>query len=318
MAQTENKSGRIIRSTLIRMYPGSFLYAIMFTFMFVIDSIIAGNALGEEALAAVAFGLPGYGAFLALMAAIVHGTGLRVTWAKGRADHPGFQRAFMGGLVFAGLAGIVFMAVILIFSAPIAKVFGGAKATEEIYQYSLLYLRCCATMVFLSAISGALRENIGVIGYQTERAVLGVVLVYRSLDYCTEEFCSEDSSSMDSWPESWLADSCSEDPCGIMNRTTPITSMNIDMNWEVDNTPTVPLWSALKNSITVLPMLYIIRYNAPVLPAGRSLVEYMKNIAAIMNRQALDISCVGISGTPFGAYCEWVNVTLIHVSASMP
>ena len=163
MEQTKKNVGKLIRSTLIKMYPGSFLYALMIGFMYMVDSILAGNTLGAEAIAAVAIGLPCYGMFLALMNAIVHGTSLRVTWAKGRADQKEFQRAFAGGLTFAGIAGLLFMTIVIVLSVPMTAAFGGAKATKEISDYVIIYLRCCAPMIFFSAISGSVRECIGVL-----------------------------------------------------------------------------------------------------------------------------------------------------------
>ncbi|ETP71770.1 hypothetical protein UYO_2237 [Lachnospiraceae bacterium JC7] len=67
-------NSKIIRNTIIRMFPGAMLFATMFGLMYMVDNIIAGNALGPEAIAAVALAMPGYGMFLALMNAIVHGT----------------------------------------------------------------------------------------------------------------------------------------------------------------------------------------------------------------------------------------------------
>lgn len=171
-ARTNNS--QIIRKTLLRMYPGTLIYATMLGFMYMVDNIIAGNVMGPEAIAAVAIALPSYGMFLALMNAIVHGTCLRITWAKGRANQGEFQRAFAGGLTLAAISGLFFSGVILFFSEKLTLSFGGAKSTEAVCRYSLLYLRFCAPMVFLSSISGCVRETIGVLGYQTERAFLGL------------------------------------------------------------------------------------------------------------------------------------------------
>lgn len=81
MEEARSNSGQIIRKTLIRMYPGTLVYATMLGFMYMVDNIIAGNAMGPEAIAAVAIALPSYGMFLALMNAIVHGTCLRI-WSS--------------------------------------------------------------------------------------------------------------------------------------------------------------------------------------------------------------------------------------------
>ena len=174
MDGVRKNNGQIIRKTLMRMYPGTLVYATMLGFMYMVDNIIAGNVMGPEAIAAVAIAMPSYGMFLALMNAIVHGTCLRITWAKGRANHGEFRRAFAGGLTLAAVSGLFFTGVILFFSEKMILCFGGSKSTEAICRYSLLYLRFCAPMVFLSSISGCVRETIGVLGYQTERAFLGL------------------------------------------------------------------------------------------------------------------------------------------------
>ena len=174
MEEARDNSSQIIRKTLIRMYPGTLVYATMLGFMYMVDNIIAGNAMGPEAIAAVAIALPSYGMFLAFMNAIVHGTCLRITWAKGRANHEEFQRAFAGGITLAALFGLIFTGVILFFSEKLVLGFGGSKSSGEICKYSLLYLRFCAPMVFLSSISGSVQETIGVLGYQMERASLGL------------------------------------------------------------------------------------------------------------------------------------------------
>ncbi len=175
MKNTNKKIGKLIGTTLLKMYPGSFLHALMFGFLFMVDSILAGNTIGAEAISAVAIGLPCYGLFLALVNAIIHGTSLRVTWAKGRADQNEFQRAFVGGLTFAGMVGLFFTILVLVLAVPLTAAFGGAKTTPEIADYALLYVRCSAPMIFFMALSGSLRECVAVLGYQTERAVLGII-----------------------------------------------------------------------------------------------------------------------------------------------
>ena len=50
MEEPRANSGQIIRKTLIRMYPGTLVYATMLGFMYMVDNIIAGNAMGPEAM----------------------------------------------------------------------------------------------------------------------------------------------------------------------------------------------------------------------------------------------------------------------------
>ena len=139
MKSTNKKIGKLIGTTLLKMYPGSFLHALMFGFLFMVDSILAGNTIGAEAISVVAIGLPCYyGLFLALVNAIIHGTSLKVTWAKGRADQNEFQRTFVGGLTFAGMVGLFFTILVLVLAVPLTAAFGGAKTTPEIADYALL------------------------------------------------------------------------------------------------------------------------------------------------------------------------------------
>ena len=62
-----------------------------------IDSIIAGLNLGAKGIAAVALGVPGYGVLAAVIYSLIHGSGLRMIWAKGHSDDRGALRAFNGG-----------------------------------------------------------------------------------------------------------------------------------------------------------------------------------------------------------------------------
>ena len=87
----------------------------------------------------------------------------------------------------------------------------------------------------------------------------------------------------------------------MKNKAIPSISMNIDMNCEVDKMPTVPRWSFLNISITERPILYMMRYNAPHLPSGRSFFAYKNSRPAIIKHPALENSWVGYNGTPFGA-----------------
>ena len=172
--RTEGTS-RLIRGTLIKMVPAASLNTLLVCVMFMIDMMLAGSMLGMEAISAVAIASPGTSLFIALSTAVMHGTGLRVIWAKGRADHEGFRRAFNGGLTLAIEVGLVFAVVILVFARPLVFLFGGANSTAEVSDLAFLYLRWCAPMIFLTFVNGVLGETISNLGYQVERAVMTVV-----------------------------------------------------------------------------------------------------------------------------------------------
>ena len=120
----------MVRKNLMVMYPGAVMYGLAFSVMLMMANIIAGNILGPEGIAAfsctfwlteVALGVPGYGIVVALIYALIHGTCLRLSWAKGRGVQEGFVRAFSGGLTFIGGVGVLFTLIILTLAGPIVN-----------------------------------------------------------------------------------------------------------------------------------------------------------------------------------------------------
>ena len=83
---SEIYSGNSIRKNIISTYPGAVLYGLLFNITLMIDSIIAGGNLGAAGIEAVALGVPGYGVLAAVIYSLIHGSGLRMIWAKGCAD----------------------------------------------------------------------------------------------------------------------------------------------------------------------------------------------------------------------------------------
>ena len=92
---TKQSSGNVIRKNIISNYSGAVLYGLLYNVALMIDSIIAGLSLGPSGIAAVVLGVPGYGVLAAIIYSIIHGSGLRMIWAKGHADHQKFNSAFL-------------------------------------------------------------------------------------------------------------------------------------------------------------------------------------------------------------------------------
>lgn len=174
---TERSSGKVIRENIISNYPGAVIYGLLFNVSLMIDSIIAGWNLGTGGIAAVALGVPGYGVPAAIIYSLIHGSGLRMIWAKGRADHRGFHRAFSGGATLAGLAGLVFAVLIYVFSDDIVVLCGGDMLDPSIRHSAVIYLCYCAPLVFLTALGKVLQEYMNVMGLQTARAALDAINV---------------------------------------------------------------------------------------------------------------------------------------------
>ena len=157
------------------MYPGAVLYGLFFNIALVLDSIIAGHALGADGITAIALGMPGYGAIAAIIYSLIHGSGLRMIWAKGHADNEGYRRAFNGGGTLVGLVGFVFAVLIFAFAGDIVLFCGGDMVEPDIRHSATVYLSFCAPNVFLTALGMLLQEVLNVYGFQRARAALGVV-----------------------------------------------------------------------------------------------------------------------------------------------
>lgn len=171
----------MIRKNLLEMYPGAALYGLSFNIMLMLDSILAGIVTGADGIAAVAIGVPGYGLPVALVYALIHGTSLRMIWAKGRADEEGFRRIFRGGLTFVAVTGLLFYILIMVFSRQLVLLSGGDMASEKTVREAVVYLRACAPIAFTTAISVVLQETLCVMGYQSYRALLNFISVLSNL-----------------------------------------------------------------------------------------------------------------------------------------
>ena len=173
--------GKLIRGTLIRMLPGAYSSSFLICIMFLIDSMLAGRLIGPEAISSAAIAMPCYGFLVAVSAAVMRGTSLQITWAKGRADHERFERFFNGGLVLSVEIGIIFGLILFIFAHPIVMLFGGANTSEEIVALALLYLRWYAPAMFLTCVNGLLGDCISAMGYQMERTVMTLVNIVTNI-----------------------------------------------------------------------------------------------------------------------------------------
>lgn len=170
-------SGSVIWKNILSNYPGAVLYGLLFNIMLMIDSIIAGLNLGAKGIAAVALGVPGYGVLAAVIYSLIHGSGLRMIWAKGHSDDRGALRAFNGGATLVGISGLVFAVLIFAFADSIILICGGDMVDTDIRNNAVLYLMFCSPIVFLTALGMLLQEVMNVLGYQTARAALGAINV---------------------------------------------------------------------------------------------------------------------------------------------
>ena len=176
MVKTQD-SGSVIGKNLLSIYPGAVLYGLLFNISLMIDSVIAGQTLGAAGIEAVALGVPGYGVPAAIIYAFIHGSGLRMIWAKGHVDDREFRRVFRGGATIVGLFGLLFAILIFVFGQELILLCGGDMVDSAVRQSAGIYLLFCAPTVFLTALGMILQEYMNVLGLQTCRAALGGINV---------------------------------------------------------------------------------------------------------------------------------------------
>ncbi|MBQ9549811.1 MAG: hypothetical protein IJU87_03275 [Lachnospiraceae bacterium] len=168
-------SSSIIKKNILSNYPGAVFYGLLFNVTLMIDSIIAGQSLGERGIAAVALGTPGYGVPAAIIYSFIHGSGLRMIWARGRTDNPGCQRAFREGATLVAVSGLIVAVLIYALSYDIVLLCGGNMVAPDLRRDALIYLQFCSPIVFFTALGMILQEIMNVYGFQTERAALSAV-----------------------------------------------------------------------------------------------------------------------------------------------
>lgn len=171
----------VITKNILSMYPGAAFYGLLFNILLMMDSIIAGQSLGAAGIIAVALGVPGYGISAAMIYSLIHGSGLRMIWAKGSTDDDAFKRAFNGGTTLVCLAGSVLSILIFCFAHDIILVCGGDMVDPAVRQSAMLYLRFCSPIVILTALGMLLQEVMNIYGLQNLRATLGAINVMTNL-----------------------------------------------------------------------------------------------------------------------------------------
>ena len=91
-------NNQLIRKTILRMYPASFAANFTVSIALMMDTLLAGAVIGQQAIAAVAIGLPAIGIFQALTQTIINGSGIKMATYAGRGDREKLQQTYSLGL----------------------------------------------------------------------------------------------------------------------------------------------------------------------------------------------------------------------------
>ena len=98
-----HENNRLIRKTILRVYPGSFAANLTVNVAMMVDTLLAGAILGQQAIAAVAIGLPAIGIFQSLLQTLVNGAGIKMAVHAGRGDRKKLNGTYSLGLIEYGV-----------------------------------------------------------------------------------------------------------------------------------------------------------------------------------------------------------------------
>lgn len=131
---TKGKEGKLIFQFAAPMLLGN-VFQQLFS---VVDSIVVGNFVGKQALAAVGASFPVIFVMVSMIIGIVMGTTIVISQYFGAGDMAKVKRAIDTMYIYSSVAGIVATVVGLIASEPLLRLLG---LPEEIMPQATLYLR---------------------------------------------------------------------------------------------------------------------------------------------------------------------------------
>ena len=160
-------NNRLIRKTIVRMFPSSFAANLTVSVALMVDTLLAGALLGQQAIAAVAIGTPAIGIFQALTQTVVSGAAVKMTISAGRSDTQKMNRACALGISATALLGLVFISVCLLLADRLAMAFGGA-GNPAVAAQAALYLRAGSVCILMGSLNTFLGKILTLFGYQKD------------------------------------------------------------------------------------------------------------------------------------------------------
>ena len=158
-------NNRLIRKTIIKMFPSSFAATLTTSVALMVTTLLAGAMLGQQAIAAVAIGLPTIGIFQALTQMITSGTAVKLAVYAGRSEHEKSSQAYSLGIGATAVLGLGFIMICLILAEPLTALFGGA-GNPQVAREAALYLRAASVSILLGSLNMFGGKVLALYGYQ--------------------------------------------------------------------------------------------------------------------------------------------------------
>ena len=172
---------RLSENTIRKVMPSCMVYALVQSMTFMVDTILAGQYLGSDAVAGVALGMPIIGLMLSFTGMILQGGFLKMLDAMGRSNTEEYRRLYSVTLTFTFIVDFIFLAICLFGTDSVLAVAGGAKASEQAVNLGRLYIRTGCLMILFFTMGSLFQIVMATYGYQTDRMICSIVCVLVNL-----------------------------------------------------------------------------------------------------------------------------------------
>ena len=158
-------NNRLIRKSILRMLPSSFAANLTTSIALMVDTLLAGAMLGQQAIAAVAIGLPVVGIFQALTQTVISGAGVKLAVHAGRGNQDKMNQTYSLGCVATMMLGLLFVLVCQLLANPLTRLFGGA-GNAAVAAQAALYLRAVSVCILMGSLNTFAGKVLALYGQQ--------------------------------------------------------------------------------------------------------------------------------------------------------
>ena len=174
---TELQSNVLTTSMIRKVMPSCMVYALVQSMTFLVDAVVAGHFIGEEAVAAVGMGMPIIGLMVAFSSMILHGGHLKMLGYMGKSDMEGYRRIFSLTISLAFVVDMIFVAICFFATTQVINISGGAIAAEHAVSLAHIYVRTACLMILFFVIGTVFQLVSASFGYQTDRMLSSLINV---------------------------------------------------------------------------------------------------------------------------------------------
>lgn len=158
-----NQNNKLIRKSILSMFPGSLAAMVTVSVAMMADTILAGAIFNKFAIAAVAVGMPIINIFQALTQTIINGSSIKMNVSAGKGENDEVNKSYASSIFYTVICGLIFVAVAILFAEKLVVAFGG---TEEVADLAAWYLRGSAGCIVIGNLNMFMSKTLALYGEQ--------------------------------------------------------------------------------------------------------------------------------------------------------